>query len=148
MEHRFEDFYEFPNDYTEFFRLGYIKNANRTLRPQFENLETLRFYLEQYIKNNEDVLKTIVAVINNRIGDDVYRTTTLNRASSRSHNDDHGFGIAIDNENAAALRNRNSAEINNKNFNSSLLHLINQQDISNLPIFNEFFDQICEVWLW
>lgn len=113
IEHRFEDFYELPNDYIEFFRLGYIKNANRTLRPQFENLDTLRFFLEQYIKNN-----------------------------------DHGFGIAIDNENAAALKNRNSGEINNKNFNASLLHLINQQDISNLPIFNDFFDQICEGWLW
>lgn len=134
---------------------AYTINAERTLRTRFENVEALRTFTENFLKNNQDIIDLI-----SRIAGNVPEITRFNRAMSFSNQKtsgisrDHGWGIGIDpdlNQTPGAVKSAKSELSNNnsgESTNWSANLLMYQDDIVNLPVIKKYFDSICEVWIW
>lgn len=134
---------------------AYTINAERTLRTRFENVEALRTFTENYLKNNQDIIDLIHRITGNVVEiNNFNRTMSFTNQNSRNLSRDHGVGVGIDgdfNQTPGTIKSARS-EFSNDNSgessNWSANLLMYQDDIVNLPVIKRYFDSICEVWLW
>lgn len=130
------------------FKRQYLVNANRTLRKQFETLENLKFFTSSYIESNKDIWEALLIVLEQYKPNELTRTTISTYQDANNEMLDKGYGLALSDIDSTGLRNSTANNSKGKSFSHSINELLHNNDIAKIPLIREYFNTICEPWLW
>lgn len=150
INHPFDDFFVGVQQDLIYraFKRQYLVNANRTLRSQFEDLNNLITFTNSYYESNKDIWEALLQVLEH------YRPTELTRTTITSYQDannemlDKGHGLALIDTDGEGLRSSTANKSKGKSNSHSINELLNSGDIANVPLIREYFNIICEPWIW
>lgn len=150
INHPFDNFFVgVPQDIIyRIFKRQYFVNANRTLRVQFEDLNTLINFTNSYYESNKDIWEALLQVLEHYRPTELTRTTITSYQDTNSEMQDKGYGVALTDIDGEGLRSATANNLKGKSNSHSINELLHSGDIANVPLIREYFNIICEPWIW